>query len=78
LKEYTIMADLNSLFDKAFAGQDASALADAPVDALAGVSEADAVALKKALNIKTVRELAENKFVLVAQAVTALANASKK
>lgn len=72
------MADVSIHFDKAFEALEFTALADAPVDALAGISAADAVALKKALNIATIRDLAENKFVRVAQAVIALAAASKK
>jgi hypothetical protein len=43
------------------------------VSALQGVSQADEDALKAALNIKTIRDLAENKFVLWAQAITNLA-----
>ncbi|RYG68424.1 hypothetical protein EON80_11700 [bacterium] len=66
------MADITKFFDKAFEQQEFSALADAPVDAIAGVSEADAVALKSALGIKTIRDLATNKYVLIAQAVVSL------
>jgi hypothetical protein len=33
---------------------------------------------KQALNIRTIRDLAENKFVLIAQAVVALSKSSKK
>jgi hypothetical protein len=72
------MADIAIHFDKAFEGKEFAELAEAPVDALAGISAADAVALKKALSITTIRELAENKFVRVAQAVVALTAASKK
>ncbi len=72
------MADIGIHFDKAYASREFADLADAPVDALAGISAADAVALKKALNIVTIRDLAENKFVQVAQAVTALAAAGSK
>lgn len=72
------MADISIHFDKAFEQREFSDLADAPIDALAGVSAADAKALKKALNITTIRSLAENKYVRVAQAVVALAAASKK
>jgi hypothetical protein len=72
------MADIGIHFDKAFESRGFADLADAPVDALAGISAADAVALKKALNISTIRDLAENKFVQVAQAVVALAAAGKK
>jgi len=42
------------------------------VDAIQGLSENDAKALKDALGIDTVRELAEHKFVRIAQAVTGL------
>jgi hypothetical protein len=66
------MADITKFFDKAFEQKEFSELADAPVDAIQGVSEADAVALKSALGIKTVRDLATNKYVLIAQAVVSL------
>ncbi len=72
------MADIGIHFDKVYASREFADLADAPVDALAGISAADAVALKQALNIVTIRDLAENKFVQVAQAVTALAAAGSK
>ena len=49
------------------------ALADAPVTAL-GLSSSDADALKQALGVKTVRDLADNKYVRRAQAVVHLAN----
>lgn len=65
------MADINEYFDKAFAGKPVAELADAPVSALNGLSEADEEALIKALGIKTVRDLAENKFVRMAQEVVA-------
>lgn len=66
------MADITKFFDKQYEQQDFSALADAPVEAIAGLSQSDAQALKSALGIKTVRELADNKFVRIAQAVVAL------
>ncbi len=44
-------------------------MADAPVTAIEGLSEGDAEKLQQAFNIKTVRDLAESKFVRVAQAV---------
>ena len=72
------MADIGIHFDKAYEGREFTDLAEVPVDALAGISAADAVALKQALNITTIRDLAENKFVRVAQAVIALAAVSKK
>ncbi len=64
---------VNDKFDKAFADKSINELADAPVDALKGVSEGDAELLKQAFNIKTVRDLGTNKFFLWAQAVAKLA-----
>jgi hypothetical protein len=72
------MADITQFFDRQYEQQEFSELAEAPVDALSGLSQGDAEALKSALGIKTIRDLAENKFVLVAQAVTALSRSSKK
>lgn len=69
--EYT-MADISKFFDKAYEGKEFSELADAPVASISGVSDADADALQKAFNIKTVRDLAENKYVKIAQAVVGL------
>jgi hypothetical protein len=50
-----------------------AALADAPVTAL-GLSNGDADALEQALDVKTVRDLADNKYVRRAQAIVNLAN----
>ena len=47
-------------------------LADCPGAALRGLSENDAQALKQAFGIDTARELARNKFVCIAQAITVL------
>ena len=66
------MADIAKFMDKAFEQKEFAELVNAPVDALAGVSEADAAALKAALGIKTIGELATNKYVLWAQAITTL------
>ena len=67
------MADLSKYLDKAYEQKEVGELVDAPVDALQGVSAADAEALKKALNIKTIGDLARNKYVLWAQAIANLA-----
>ena len=48
-------------------------LADAPVTAL-GLSSRDADALGQALGVKTVRDLADNRYVRRAQAIVHLAN----
>jgi hypothetical protein len=72
------MADVATFFDKEFEQKEFSELAEAPVEAIAGISKSDAEALKQALNITTIRDLAENKFVLTAQAVLALSKAARK
>jgi len=72
------MANLSKHVDKAYEDKDFNDLADAPIDALEGLSKGDAEALQKAFNIKTIRQLAESKFVLRAQAITNLAQAQRK
>ncbi len=72
------MADVTKFFDKEYEQKEFSELVEAPVEAIAGLSQADAEALTKALNIKTIRDLAENKYVLIAQAVVALSRTTKK
>lgn len=53
-------------------------LADAPVDALAGLSSSDAEVLREVLSVRTIRDLAENEFFLRAQAIVNLALAERK
>lgn len=57
-------------------GTDFASLVDASVAAL-GLSERDADALEQALGVKTVRDLAENKYVRRAQAIVHLAEGTK-
>ncbi len=64
--------NIDKAVDKAFAAKSLKEIADAPVDALKGVSEGDAELLQKAFNVKTVRDLAELKYVKWAQAIVAL------
>ena len=68
------MSDITDKVDKAYADKSVAEIADAPVDALKGVSEGDAQKLKDAFNIKTVRDLGTNKYFLWAQAITAIAD----
>ncbi len=68
------MADIAKFLDKAHEQKEFSELADAPVDALQGVSAGDMESLTKALGIKTIRDLATNKYVLVAQAIVGLSH----
>jgi len=66
------MADIAKILDKDYEDKDFAELAGAPVSALQGVSDSDAEHLKEAFNIKTIRDLATNKYVLWAQAVNVL------
>jgi hypothetical protein len=67
------MANLAKLLDKQYEELDFDQLVDAPVEALAGVSAADAAALKPAFNVTTVGDLGRNKYVVAAVAIAALA-----
>ena len=66
------MADLSRYLDNAYEGNEFRELADSPVDALEGVSVGDAEQLQVAFNIRTIRDLAESKYVLRAQAIVNL------
>ncbi len=66
------MANVAKYLDKAYENMEFSELVNAPVEALAGVSAADGEALAKTLNIKTIGDLATNKYVLWAQAIATL------
>lgn len=65
--------NINKAVDKAYEGKTLKEIADAPVDALQGVSEGDAKLLYEAFKVKTVRDLSELKYVHWAQAIVALA-----
>jgi hypothetical protein len=51
------MGDIADKVDKAYESKSLAEIADAPVEALQGVSEGDAQKLKDAFNITTVRDL---------------------
>jgi hypothetical protein len=72
-----ISANLDKVLDKAYESSPLAELVDAPVSALAGVSEADAEALKKAFNIKTIGDLAGSKYVRAATAIVEIAGIAK-
>jgi hypothetical protein len=61
------------ILDKAFESTEYENLAKKPVSAISGISDNDAALLKKAFGIDTIQELAENKYVLVAQTTVAMA-----
>lgn len=66
--------NLNKALDKAYESKSLKELADAPVDALQGVSENDAKLLKEAFNVKTIRDLANLKYAKWARAIVTLAD----
>jgi hypothetical protein len=62
------------VLDKDFESRDYEELAQKPASAISGVSEADAALLKKAFGIDTIQELAENKYIAIAQTTVGLAS----
>jgi len=58
------------ILDKEFNSAEFEELKKKPVSAISGVSDADATLLKNAFGINTVQDLAENKFIKIAQLVT--------
>jgi len=71
------MADIAKFVDKAHEDKDFVELAELTIDALEGVTKADAEKVQAAFNIKTIRQLAESKYVRAAQAITLLAGPKK-
>jgi hypothetical protein len=67
-----ISVKLDKALDKAYEGKSLGEILDAPVSALAGVSDGDAEKLQAAFGIKTVRDLGSNKYFAVAGALVAL------
>lgn len=61
------------MLDEAYEGKSIAEIADAPVEALQGVSVGDAKHLLDALNIRTVRDLGTNKYFLWAQSIAKIA-----
>jgi len=72
-----VTADLDKVLDKAYEGKSLTELIDAPVAALAGVSDGDAELLKQAFNIKTVGDLGRNKYFRTAAALVDLAERAR-
>jgi hypothetical protein len=67
--------NINKVVDKQYESKSFKEIADSPVDALQGVSSGDAELLKKAFNVKTVKDLANLKYFRWAQAIVSLADA---
>jgi uncharacterized protein (TIGR02271 family) len=66
-------AQTREYVDRRYEDRDVNELPDAPVEALRGLGKRSGEALRKALRVKTIRELATNDFVLKAQEVLRLA-----
>lgn len=67
------MLGLETKLMREWEGKSAQDIANAPVTAIAGVSEGDAKHLLEAFNIKTVRDLGTNKYFRWANAIVNLA-----
>ena len=61
------------IFDKTFSSKEYEELRKKPVNVILGISETDAVLLRRAFGIDTIQELAENRFVRIAQTIMTLA-----
>lgn len=66
--------NINQIINKSYESKSFKELAQAPVDALKGVSETDAKLLQQAFGVKTVSDLANLKYVRWAAAIVALAD----
>lgn len=64
---------LNQILDKAYEDKPIREVIKASPAALQGVSDGDAKLLREAFNIKTIEDMAENKFFRWAQALVTLA-----
>ena len=67
---------LDKALDKAYESMSLEELLNAPVAALAGVSDGDADHLAAAFGIQTVRDLGTSKYFAIAQALVALGSRS--
>jgi hypothetical protein len=72
-----VTADLAKVLDKAYEDKTLAELVDAPVSALAGVSDGDAKLLAEAFNIKTIGDLGRNKYFRAAEALVDLASSAR-
>jgi hypothetical protein len=73
----SVSADLSKVLDKAYEEKNLAELVNAPVAALAGVSDGDAKLLEEAFNVKTVGDLGRNKYFRTAAAIVALVDSAK-
>jgi hypothetical protein len=69
-----VSVNLSKALDKAWEDKSLADILDAPVSALAGVTDADAEKLAAAFGIRTVRDLGSNRYFATAGVLVALAN----
>jgi hypothetical protein len=67
-----VSADLSKYLDPKYESSSLDEILAAPVTALAGVTDDDAEALRRAFRIRSVGDLGKNKYFLAAQAMLAL------
>ena len=67
------MSSYEKMLDKAYETKRPRELVNAPVDALAGVAKGDAELLARAFGIKTIGDLAKNKYFAAAREITDVA-----
>ena len=73
-KSATAEKIIKLVIDKKYEELSLKELVNAPVSAISGISESDVELLKKAFGIDTIKELAENKYVKIAQTIVAMAS----
>jgi uncharacterized protein (TIGR02271 family) len=64
-----VMADPKEYLDRRYENTETTELPDAPIHALRGLGKAGSEALRKAIGVKSIRDLATNQFVLAAQEI---------
>lgn len=62
------------ILDKEFESKEYENLTTKPISAISGISEGDAVLMKRAFGIDNIKELAQNKYIAIAQTTVALAD----
>jgi hypothetical protein len=67
------VTDPRDHLDRRYENAQIAELPDAPLDALRGLGRAGTDALRRAIGVKTIRDLADNRFVLAAQEIIRLA-----
>jgi predicted RecB family nuclease len=61
------------ILDKKFMSEEYKKLSEKPISAISGISDSDAALLKKAFGINSIKDLAESKYVEIAEVTVKLA-----